>query len=175
MPDIFLKRSTGVQDSNDTGRHQSTNSGSQNSDQGSMGSEKAGNGPRGHVSEFPRSAQSHTNHTKGPRQGRTAEGTADANTKQKEQKTASGPPTPHPGRKGGVEGGEWWWRRLKNCLSKALHCHSHTNRTPPPRCPLSNTIRHYNRTLHVNAIVCPLSNAHDFGSDGSCRCGHGDG
>ena len=42
---------------------------------------------------------------KGPKQGRTAERTADANTKQRKQKTARGPPTPRSGRKGEVEGG----------------------------------------------------------------------
>ena len=38
--------------------------------------------------------------------GEKAERPADANTKQVEQKTAREPPTPHPGSKGGVEGGE---------------------------------------------------------------------
>ena len=39
-----------------------------------------------------------------------------------------GPPTPHPGRKGGVEGIHWP-RRLGNFLSTTLRSHSHTNRT----------------------------------------------
>ena len=49
--------------------------------------------------------------------GNTAERTADADTKHAEQKTIREPPTPHPGRKGGVVGGEGRWRELGNSLT----------------------------------------------------------
>ena len=56
-------------------------------------------------------------------------GAEHAITKQGKPKTTRGPPTPHPGRKGGVEGRGRRCRRLGNCPSKTLHCPLHTNRT----------------------------------------------
>ena len=47
----------------------------------------------------------HIHNQKGPKRGETAERTADADTKQKERKAARDPPTPHLGRKGGVDEG----------------------------------------------------------------------
>ena len=77
---------------------------SQNSGWRCMRSEAAGNGARGHASEFPRFKQSQTTHKQGPKRGRTAVSTVDADGKQERHKTARGPPTPNPGRKGRVGG-----------------------------------------------------------------------
>ena len=83
-------------------------------------------GARGHTSEFPRSKPSQTTHKQGPKRGSTAARTADADTKQWRQKTAGGPPTPNPGRKAGVEGRDWRWRRIGN-----FRCNAYTvGRTP---------------------------------------------
>ena len=57
---------------------------------------------------------SHIHHTKSPKLGNTAERTADPDTKREEQKIGREPPTPHPGRQGGVEGEEGRWRVLGN-------------------------------------------------------------
>ena len=79
-----------------------------------MGSVAAGNRARGHASEFSRPKQSQVTHKPGPKRGWTAVKTADADTKQKRQKTARGPPTPNAGRKGRVEGRDQRQRRLGN-------------------------------------------------------------
>ena len=76
-----------------------TNKWGQNTGQGC-----AGAGAIVHASEFPRSTLSQTNHKKRPQRGSTAVRTADAASKLRRRDTARGPPTPKPGRKGGVEG-----------------------------------------------------------------------
>ena len=58
-------------------------------------------------------------HIKKDPRGGTAVRTTDADTKQERQKPARGPPTPNLGRKGGVEGRDWQWRRIGNSLSSA--------------------------------------------------------
>ena len=67
--------------------------------------------PKGY--DFFRSKQSQT------KRGRTAARTADADTKQWRQKHTRGPPTRNPGRKEGMEGRDWRWRRIENCLCNA--------------------------------------------------------
>ena len=66
----------------------------------------AGKGGRDRASDFHRSTHNSTNTNNRALRGDTAVRTDDAYPKLNEQKTANGPPTPHPGRKGGVEGGE---------------------------------------------------------------------
>ena len=66
-----------------------------------------------------RSPRSHTTHTQLPKRGGTAARTADVNTNQWRQKTARGPRTPNLGRKGRVEGWDWRWQRIGNCLCNA--------------------------------------------------------
>ena len=71
---------------------------------GCMESGTAGNGARGHASEFPRSTQSQTIHKQGPKRGSAAARTADTDTKQWRQKTAREPPTPQERREGQRDG-----------------------------------------------------------------------
>ena len=104
------------QGSNDGDHHKTANRESQNSVWGCMGLVTAGNGARGHASEFPRSEESQTTHRQGPKRGRTAVRNVDADTEQERQQPAREPPTPNPGRKGGVEGRDRRWRRIGNCL-----------------------------------------------------------
>ena len=62
-----------------------------------MGLGTEGTGARAHALES-RSKQSHTTQQQGPKRGRTAVRTADADTKEEGQKTAKGPQ--HPTREG---------------------------------------------------------------------------
>ena len=94
-----------------------------------MGSETAGDGARGHASEFPWSKQSQTTHKQGPKRGSAAARTADADTKQWGQKTARGSPMAKPGRKGRGGGTGLAVEEDRELPVQCLHSHAYTNRT----------------------------------------------